>query len=138
MLIVCRDLEFRVNNRSINDHGGIVEVCIDDQWHEARFAIVASNPQLPRNINFSVTIADSPSVTMKWSGQQSIPSDNITINGYDLSCTTSSLSDYGQIHEVRVPNISTSTTRVQVSGLATTRHGIPVLCQCTHTDKHSS
>ena len=108
MLIVCRDLEFRVNYGSINDHGGIVEVCIDDQWHEARFAIVANNPQLPRNINFSVTITDSTSVTIKWSGQLSIPSDDNTINGYDLSCTTSSLSDYGQIHEVRVPNISTS------------------------------
>ena len=96
-----------------------MEVCIDDQWHEARFAIVAYNPQLPRNINFSVTITDSTSVTIKWSGQLSIPSDNNTINGYDLSCTTSSLSDHRQIliHEVRLPNIHTSTTRVQVSGL---------------------
>ena len=94
-----------------------MEVCIDDQWHEARFAIVANNPQLPRNINLSVTIADSTSVTIKWSGQQSIPSDNNTIKGYDLSCTTLLLSDDKQIHEVRIFNISTSTTRVQVSGL---------------------
>jgi hypothetical protein len=62
-------------------------------------------------------IADSTSVMIKWSGQQSIPNDNKTISGYDLSCTTSSLSDHGQIHEVRVSNISTSTTAVQVSGL---------------------
>ena len=48
--------------------------------------------------------------------EQSIPNDK-NISGYSILCTTSSLSDHGQIHEVRVPNISTSTTRVQVSGL---------------------
>ena len=61
-------------------------------------------------------IVDSNSVMIKWSGQQSSPNNKI-ISGYDLSCTTSSLSDHRQIHGVRVPNISTSTTRVQVSGL---------------------
>ena len=50
---------------------------------------------------------------LEWSGQ---PNDK-NISGYYLSCTTSSLSDHGQIHEVRVSNVSTSTTRVQVSGL---------------------
>ena len=49
-----------------------------------------------------------------WS-EQSIPNDKSVI-GYDLSCTTSALSD-GQIHEVKVPNISASTNRIQVSGL---------------------
>ena len=72
---------------------------------------VASNSQPLQDI--SVMIVDSNSVMTKWSGQQS---DKI-ITGYDFSCTISSLSDHGQIHEVRVPNISTSTTRVQVSGL---------------------
>jgi hypothetical protein len=91
-------------------------VCIDDEWHEAtRSAQEANNFQSPRDI--SIMITDSTSVTIKWSGRQSIPNDNKTISGYDLSCTTSSLSDHGQIHEVRVPNISTSTTEVQVSGL---------------------
>ena len=41
----------------------------------------------------------------------------INISGYDLSCATSLLSDHGQMHEVRVPNICITTTRVQVSGL---------------------
>ena len=33
------------------------------------------------------------------------------------ACTSSSDSDHGQIHEVRVPKNNTSTTRVQISGL---------------------
>ena len=76
--------------------------------------LVANNSQPLQDI--SVVIVDSNSVMIKWSGQQSSPNDE-NIRGYDLSCTTSSLSDHGQIHEVRVPNISKSTTRVQVSGL---------------------
>jgi hypothetical protein len=107
-------MELRVNNKS-NGHGRTAEVCIDDEWHETTSAKIANNSQSPQDI--SVMIADSTSVMIKWSGQQSIPNDNKTISGYDLSCTTSSLSDHGQIHEVRVSNISTSTTAVQVSGL---------------------
>ena len=91
-------------------------MCIDDQWHEATSVKEANNSQLLQDIDISVVIADSISVTIKWSGQQSSPNDK-NISGYDLSCKTSSLSDHGQIHEVRVSNISTSTTRVQVSGL---------------------
>ncbi|MCG8623443.1 MAG: fibronectin type III domain-containing protein, partial [Proteobacteria bacterium] len=111
-IIVCRDLEFRVNNKSINDHGGLVEVCIDDQWHEATSAKVANTQSLQ---DISVMTADltSESVMLEWSGQP----NNKIISGYDLSCTTSSLSDHGQIHEVRVSNISISTTEVQISGL---------------------
>ena len=90
-------------------------MCIDDQWHEVkRSMLVAKNSQPLQDV--SVMIVDSNSVMIKWSGQQSSPSDK-NISGYDLSCTTSSLSDHGQIHEVRVSNISISTTRVQVSGL---------------------
>jgi hypothetical protein len=107
-------MELRINNKT-NGHGRTAEVCIDDEWHETTSAKIANNSQSPQDI--SVMIADSTSVTIKWSGQQSIPNDNKTISGYDLSCTTSSLSDHGQIHEVRVSNISTSTTAVQVSGL---------------------
>ena len=120
LLTVCRDLELRVNNKSINGHGGIVEVCIDDEWHEfeATSAKVAngSNSKSPQDISVMIMDSTSESVILEWSGQQSIPS-NKNISGYDLSCTTSSLSDHRQIHEVRVPNISTSTTRIQVSGL---------------------
>ena len=32
---VCRDLELRANNKS-DVHGSTVEMCIDDQWHEAK------------------------------------------------------------------------------------------------------
>ena len=111
---VCRDLELRINNKS-DDHGSTVEVCIDDHWHEAkRSMLVASNSQPLQDI--SVLIVDSNLVMIKWSGQQSSPNDKM-IRGYDLSCTTSSLSDHRQIHEVRVSNISKSTTRVQVNGL---------------------
>jgi hypothetical protein len=107
-------MELRVSNKS-KSHERTAEVCIDDEWHETKSAKVANNSQSRQDI--FVMIADSISVTIKWSGQQSIPNDNKIINGYDLSCTTSSLSDHGQIHEVRVSNISTSTTAVQVSGL---------------------
>ncbi len=107
-------MELRINNKN-NGHGRTAEVCIDDEWHETTSAKIANNSQSPQDI--SVMIADSTSVMIKWSGQQSTPNDNKTISGYDLSCTTSSLSDHGQIHEVRVSNISTSTTAVQVNGL---------------------
>ena len=112
---VCRDLELRINNKG-DVHESTVEMFIDDQWHEAMSAQVANNSQPLQDI--SVMIADSTStyVTIEWSRQQSSPNDK-TINGYDLSCTTSLLSDHGQIHEVRVSNISTSATRVQVNGL---------------------
>ena len=108
--IVCRDFELRVNNES-NQHGRIVEVCIDDQWHEASSAKVANDSQSPHNISIQV---DSTSVMITWS-EQSVPNDKI-ISGYDLSCTGSELSD-GQIHEMKVPNINASTTRIQVNGL---------------------
>ena len=107
---VCRDMEFRVNNKS-SGHGKIVEVCIDDQWHEATSAKVANDSQSPQDISIQV---DSTSVMIIWS-EQSIPNDKI-ISGYNLLCTTSAPSD-GQIHEVKVPNISASTTRIQVNGL---------------------
>ena len=94
-----------------------MEICIDDQWHEAKCSMLLANKSQPLQ-DISVMIADSNSVMIKWSGQQSIVSPNDkNISGYCLSCITSSLSDHGQIHEVSVPNISTSTTRVQVNGL---------------------
>ena len=105
-------MEFKVTNKS-DSHGSIVEVCIDDQWYEAtRSTLVANNSQ---SQDISIR-ADSTSMMIIWSGQ-SIPNDKI-ISGYDLSCTTSisALFD-GQIHEVKVLNISASTTRVQVDGL---------------------
>ena len=118
---VCRDLELRVNNKS-DVHKSTVEVCIDDQWHELHEAISANlkvaniNSQSLQDISVMIVDSTSESVMLEWSGQQSIPSDK-NISGYDLSCIALSLSDHGQIHEVRVPNISTSTTRVQVSEL---------------------
>ena len=110
---MCRDFEFRVSHKS-DGHGRIVEVCINDEWHKAMTAKTANNSQSPQDI--SVRIVDSTSVMIKWSAEQSIPNDNKIISGYDISCTTSALSD-GQIHEVRAPNISTSTTEIQVHGL---------------------
>ena len=89
-------------------------MCIDDQWHEAKRSMLVANYSQPLQ-DISVMIVESNSVMLKWSRQQSNIPNNIS--GYDLSCTTSSLSNHGQIHEVRVPNISTSTTRGQVSGL---------------------
>ena len=103
-------MEFRVNNKS-SGHGRIVEVCINDQWHEATSAKVANNSQSPQDISIQV---DSTSVMVVLS-EQSIP-NNKTISGYDLLCTTSAPSD-GQIYEVKVPNISANTYRIQVNGL---------------------
>ena len=112
---VCRDLELRVNNKSyVHSSWSTVEVCIDDQWHEAkRSMLLANNSQSLQDISVMIVDSTSESVMLEWSGQP----NNKSLSGYDLSCTTSSLFDDGQIHEVRVPNISTSTTRVQVSGL---------------------
>ena len=108
---VCRDLELRVYNKS-DVHESTAEVCIDDQWHDSTTKI--NNSPSPQN--FSVQ-KHSTSMIIIWSpAKQSIPNDK-NISGYSVLCTTSSLSDDGQIHEVRVPNISTSTTRAQVSGL---------------------
>ena len=90
-------------------------MCIDDQWHEIKRSMLIANNSQPLQ-DISIVIVDSNSVMIKWSGQQS-SLNNEDINGYYLSCTTSSLSNHRQIHEVRVSNISTSTTRVQVSGL---------------------
>ena len=89
-------------------------MCIDDQWHEAKHSmLVANNSQPLQDISVLIVDSTSESVMLEWSEQ---PNDK-SISGYDLSCTTSSLSDDGQIHEVRVSNISISTTEVQVSGL---------------------
>ena len=91
-----------------------MEICIDDKWHEVkRRMLVANNSQSLQDISVVIVDSTSESVMLEWSGQL----NDKNISGYDLSCTASSLSDHGQIHEVRVPNISTSTTRVQVSGL---------------------
>ena len=104
----CRDMEFRVNNKS-SGHGRLVEVCINDQWHEAISAKVAnSSHQSPQNISIQI---NSTSVTIMWSS----PNDMI-ISGYDLSCTTSALSN-GQIHKVKVPNLSANTTQAHIHGL---------------------
>ena len=102
-------MEFRVNNES-SGHGRIVEVCINDQWHEAAHSakVAHSSHQSPQNISIQV---DSTSVMIMWSS----PNDTI-ISGYDLSCTTSALTNR-QIHEVKVPNVSASTTQAQVNGL---------------------
>ena len=110
-------MEFRIINASSGDEGNVntVEVCIDDQWHKAKAKITNNSPS-PQNISIqekftSIIIILSPA-------EQSIPNDK-NISRYSVLCVTltSSLSDHGQIHEVRVPNISTSTTRVQISGL---------------------
>ena len=107
---VCRDLELRINNK--NDvHKRTLEICINDQWHDATHSMLIANKS--QSLPIMIVDSTSESVMLEWSGQP----NNKNISGYDLSCTTSSLSDHGQIHEVRVPNISTSTTRVRVSGL---------------------
>ena len=91
-----------------------MEICIEDQWHEVkRGMLLANNSQPLQDISVMITDSTSESVMLEWSGQL----NDKNISGYSLSCTTSLLSDHGQIHEVRVSNISTSTTRVQVSGL---------------------
>ena len=91
-----------------------VEVCIDDQWYKFMSSgayIAANNSQSPYNISIHMNLT---SVMIIWS-EQSITNDRI-ITGYDLSCTASALSD-GQIHEVKLSNVSTATTNVQDNGL---------------------
>ena len=108
-------MEFGVNIPSSGDEGNVntVEVCIDDQWHKATAKITNNSPS-PQNISVKENFT---SMIIIWSPtEQSIPNDR-NISGYSVLCTKSSLSDCGQIHEMRVPNISTSTTRIQVSGL---------------------
>ena len=110
--LVCRDLEFRVNNK-IDVHESTAEVCIDDQWHDSTTKITNNSPS-PQNISVQ---KNSTSMIIIWSPAEQSILNNKNISRYSVLCTTSSLSDHGQIHEVRVPNIGTSTTRVQVSGL---------------------
>ena len=114
---VCRDMEFRIINASSGDEGNVntVEVCIDDQWHKATAKnLITNNSSSPQNISVQ---ENSTSMIIIWSpSEQSIPNDK-NINEYSIICTTSSLSDDGQIHEVRVSNINISTTEVQVNGL---------------------
>ena len=110
-------MEFRIINASSGDEGTVnsVEVCIDDQWHKATTKIT-NNSSSPQNIFVQ---QNSTSMIIIWShAEQSIPII-MNISGYSVLCTASSLSDseHGQIHEVRVSNISASTTTVQVSGL---------------------
>ena len=108
-------MEFRVNIPSSGDEGNVntVEVCIDDQWHKATAKITNNSPS-PQNISVKENFT---SMIIIWSPtEHSIP-NNKHISGYTVLCTKSSLSDHEQIHEVRVSNISISTTRVQVSGL---------------------
>ena len=111
-------MEVRVNNASSSDEGAVntVEVCINDQWHDSITQIITNNSPSPQNISVQETFT---SMIIIWSPvEQSIPNHyDKNISGYSVLCTTSSLSDHGQIHEVRVSNISTSTTRVQISGL---------------------
>ena len=117
LLAVCRDMEFRVINSRSGDEGTVksVEVCINDQWHEAA-AKLMNNSRSPSPQRISVH-ENFTSMIITWSpAEQSIPNDK-NISGYSVLCTTSSLFDHGQIHEVRVSNISTSTTMVLVSGL---------------------
>ena len=76
-----------------------MEVCIDDQWHEMkRSVLIANNSQSLQDISVMIVDSTSESVMLEWSGQL----NDKNISGYDLSCTTSLLSDHGQIHEVRV------------------------------------
>ena len=111
-------MEFRVNSETTASNGKIVEVCINDQWRETSLTAKTSNTHQSSQDISVVIIADSTSVMIEWSaGQHSIPNiTNKIVSGYDLSCTTSALSD-GPIHEVRVSNISMSTTKIQVHGL---------------------
>ena len=37
-----------------SSHGKIVEVCIDDQWHEATSAKITNNSQTPQHISIQV------------------------------------------------------------------------------------
>ena len=112
---VCRDMEFRIINASSGDEGTVntVEVCIDDQWHKAT-AKITDNSSSPQNISVQ---ENSTSMIIIWSPVEQSISNDQNISGYSILCITSSLSDLGQIHEVRVSNISISTTEVQVSGL---------------------
>ena len=76
-------MEFRVNSESTASNGRVVEVCINDQWHETSSTTrVANNTQSPQDISVVIS-ADSSSVMIKWSAGQSIPNDNKIISGYD-------------------------------------------------------
>ena len=75
-IIVCRDLEFRVNNKSINDHGGLVEVCIDDQWHEATHSAQLQEGNNSQGISVMIAGSTSTSVTIQWSWKQSSPNSS--------------------------------------------------------------
>ena len=110
-------MEFRIINPSNDDEGAdtTVEVCIDDQWHKAT-AKVTNNSPSPQNISVQENSISESMIIIWFHAEHFIPNDK-NISGYSVLCITSSQSDHRQIHEVRVSNISISTTEVQVNGL---------------------
>ena len=59
------------------NHGRVVEVCIDDQWHEATSAKVSTS-QSSQVEDISVQV-DSASVMIVWS-EQSIPNEKTSVD----------------------------------------------------------
>jgi hypothetical protein len=53
---VCRDLEFRVNNKSIKGHRGTVEMCIDGEWHEVNCVTTSTTKSIQEPNNDGLII----------------------------------------------------------------------------------
>ena len=98
---MCRDRELRFGDQGSRN----VEVCSDDQWHAVSIGAIVNNSTRG---NISVMAVSPTSVTIGFSL-------NSLVRAYDLSCTTVS---NGQIHSVKVANVSREVTETQISGLA--------------------
>ena len=85
---------------------GKVEVCSGDQWHAVSNGAIVNNNTRG---NITVTAVDPTSVTIGYT------SSTMGVQTYDVSCTTVS---NGQIHSVKVTDVSREVTMIQISGLS--------------------
>ena len=88
---VCSDTELRFNNNS-----RIVEMCINDKWHELVNSAVVSNYNITLESISSTTKSTSVTVMLT-------PPTNVSVKRYDVSCTSTK---DGRINSIKMANIN--------------------------------
>ena len=99
---MCRDRELRFSDQGSRN----VEVCSGDQWHVVSNGVIVNNNTRG---NISVIAVNPTSITIGFS------SNGLGAQPYNMSCTTVS---NGQIHSVKVADVSREVSEIQISGLA--------------------
>ena len=97
-------MELRFNDGDTKN----VEVCRSDQWHAVSNSAIVSNITLG-----NITVTANPTSAMIGFSLNDLRDDQ-RVRGYDVSCTTIS---NGQIHSVKVADVSREITTTQMTGL---------------------